>query len=497
MYLFFWLLALLVSFIQTGYANDGEAVLRHRLEKSCDHKHVICQKDLPIEIKCPGHYCLASELRPEGAGTVAITINSGDVVLDLNVFEIELNDATQTGILVNTSTNVVIKNGSLNNAIPVSNPRAKPQIRMLPYGNGISLVGAQKVVIENVTASGNFNGVSVLGSADVRILNSSFSQAIDAGVLVAGSGCVTIDTCTFVSDGYGVLISDEQGVNNTAKILNSCFSDSALQGILVLQVNGLVVDGCSITNEGTFNTFNLVQLGGTSSGQIVSSAVVKNSTFINLAVAGGTLEGLAIPQAQNFIVDSCLFINNNSGQDIVCNDFSAIHPGGAGFTVSGFTISNNVIQGPAIDGIYPDIGSTNGLIENNRVSGVLKDGILADGTTYTTIRNNASSNNGRNGFGLAQTSSYNAIIDNVASGNAADGIFIAGTQIFPIACPGTFLASTNNTVQYNASFGNGGFGVNDAASAELGVVLNEIFYNTAYTNGAGDYNGFFPYQQPW
>ena len=90
--------------------------------------------------------------------------------------------------------------------------------------------------------------------------------------------------------------------------------------------------------------------------------------------------------------------------------------------MSNFIIQNCVVQG-AIDGIYPDIQTTNRLIQNNLTSMNLKDGILVDADDVDIIQNNTSTNNGRNGIGAAQGSFFNTIEYNVMIGNAADGSF--------------------------------------------------------------------------
>ncbi len=461
--------------------------------KDSDHEtRVICQRDIPFVARKSGVYRLDESVHWDHAGA-AITISASNVKLQLHAASICLADPNGVGILVNNPNQTVTEVSISGDAIRFTSPTVQ-------NGMGIVIQNAQKVNIEDVFVVGGFNGLRVQNSIDVEVSGSELSNSIDAAIYVSNSACVSFVDTSVMNAGLGVLFTNEQGPNQDSKIVDCCFSDTITQNVLALQINGLIIDRCAFTNTGPFNTENLVQLGSGLSDQFVTNATVRNSTFTNRAVVGSSLEGLALVNGQNFLVDSCVFSNNNAGQPALCNDFSGIHIAGSGFPVSGFVIRNCVIQGTSIDGIYPDILSTNGLIERNLTSGVLKDGILLDGTTFTTVQYNTSCNNGRNGVGLAQTSTSNAVLNNVTSGNAADGIFISTGGLNPAGCPGgPFDPSINNTVQYNTSFSNGttgvttvGFGINDQASAGGSTALNKVFYNTAYNNIAGEYNGVLP-----
>ncbi len=449
---------------------------------------------VPFPITASGTYQLQNNVTftPTALNPVAIPISASNVVLDLGNFSITYLDGTPntlpaTGIIVKPSfSDIIIQNGSL------LNTKANQANDF-----GIIIQGANKVNVSKVHTDGSSIGLDVENSTDVRVYGSQFSNANPAGAstpsgaFVSGSTDVVFDTDVFNNDGFGIFFNDAGvttagGLNQDCKVVNCSIPNAATQNLVALQLNGLLIDSCLFGNNTTSNTTNLVQLGGGASDQIVNDAIVRNSSFTNAltGLANGTAqEGLLIAQGQNFLVDSNVFLNNNLGQDKVCQDFSGIHVAGQGVPVAGFVIRNNVVQGPAIDGIYPDIGSSNGLIEYNLTTGVQKDGILLDGTSFTTVQYNTSSNNGRNGIGLAQTSTFNTIWYNVASGNGVDGIFISTGGLNPAGCPGgPFDPSTNNSVQHNQVAGNGNFGVENQ-----GGCTNEVWYNTAFSNTNGNY----------
>lgn len=285
---------------------------------------------------------------------------------------------------------------------------------------------------------------------------------------------VIFDHCVFNTNGYGILFN---AGNQDCVVKNCSFPDSILQNIIAIQVYGLVLNNNSFTNSGEFNTMSVVQLGGSNTDEVVQDAVVSNCTFANLSTTNMAMEGLAVAQGSSVRIDSCVFNMNNTSQAVSTN-LSAIHIGTPTSLVTGFVIENNVIQGPAINGLHVDHGSSNGVIENNLVSGNLNDGILLDNASSITVENNNVADNLFQGITLTNGSTFNTIVNNTVNNNGNAGIYISAAQ-------GTFAASTSNTIQGNSVTNNGTaanpmtFGIYNASKS----ATNQIISNSASNNG--------------
>ena len=129
---------------------------------------VITQKDLPIIIDKSGDYSLCSDLTYKGCGA-AITITANNVKLRLD-FSLRLKKASATGVFVNGASEVVIENDH------IINTSLDPQT-----GNGIFLLNATHITINNIYTLQNANGLLVQNSRDVRVTHSRFENALIAG----------------------------------------------------------------------------------------------------------------------------------------------------------------------------------------------------------------------------------------------------------------------------------------------------------------------------
>lgn len=141
-----------------------------------------------------GHYCLGftTDFNPSTTGLSAIVVNADNVVIDLNGQTLGQSGslAPTYGILVNGSSNVTIKNGTITGFAL----------------NGIRLnSGSSEIVIDTVTAlnNGNVNGgfttggIAIAFSQDIRILNSRLNENFGSGVAVGGTTKIFVDLCNF------------------------------------------------------------------------------------------------------------------------------------------------------------------------------------------------------------------------------------------------------------------------------------------------------------
>ena len=375
-----------------------------------------------------------------------------------------INNPTQT------LSEIVIESDAItSNATPIS-PTAGV--------TAIYINNANAVTVKNASVENNFNGIHIVNSSNIEVTGCHILNAINGGAFVFGSTNVNFNDCVFSNSGYGILMDGE---NQDCVVRNCSFPSSILNNLLVLETSGLIVENCSFTNINTINHANLVRLGGPAPTQVCTNALIKNCTFVNFSLGNMFPEGLVLLSGSNFIVDSCIIQNNNTGQSLA-SGLSGIHVSNPaiGASATGAIIRNCVISGSPVNGIFLDSGTESCLIENNLISGALNAGILFNGATCITVTNNTVCSNGTFGLSLAKTSTSNAIIDNVFNSNTESGIFIQG------AIPG-FSTSSANLIQNNKVFNNFSIGINNQ-----GRPTNQIFGNTAFNNGTGGLENYFP-----
>ena len=431
----------------------------------------VFQSDIPLSITSSGTYVLQENVSYKGHHS-AIKIKANNVTIDLNGFSISVSKRKANAILVKNISNFTIQNGSI---IDISKKQ---------WANNINIMNANQGSIQNISTMGNRNGLSIAQSNNIQVQNSNFSQAMQAAALVTDSTNITFDNDTFADSNNGLKVS---GANENINVTNSSFPTAMFSNLLVQQVNGMTVENSTFGNQGGDPAkANLVQFGDANPAQVANNVIFNNNTIINRPALGGNTapEGLGIYQGSGFIVDSNMIDIDNTGQDPAA-DLSGIHISNPGLGVNGTTASNvivrnSVIQGPATDGIYPDVGSSGIVLENNLVSGALKDGIFLAGTTASTVVGNTAINNGTNGIFLGEVSSSNMVSNNVVSGNGFNPI----TASIPPVGNGIGIAadSSMNTIQGNTISNNAAFGIDNLGTS------NQILNNTASSNGSGNFH---------
>jgi hypothetical protein len=459
------------------------------------HVRVIRQKDIPFIISCPGDYELGENVTHKGAG-VAIMVTASNVKLNLGTSSIKLTSPTATGISV-------MNPGYILSEITIFSDSIENTSGGATSGAGIELFGVNKARIENVLLANNFINLDIQNCTDITVSGSQFLNGVTACAQVGGSTNVRFYNTVFnINDpnnttGFGLYFTSFNGVpSQDCSVLACSFPNSGTTNLFAEFINGLLIEASTFSNTGDTNQSNLVQIGGApvTAGPVntANNVIIRSSTFTNSSVTNTFPEGLLLQNGQDALVESCSFFNNNTGRS-PDSDLSGIHIGGsldAGATITGVIVRNCVVQGPAIDGIYPDNGSSNLLIEYCLTTGAIKDGILLDATANSTVQFNTSNANGRNGIGLAQTSTGNIVLNNVVSNNGFgsvpapnntnDGIFIQGTNTLG------FDPSTNNIVQGNTAFNNAKFGIEDQGiTPTVGARFtnNRVLENVAFNNG--------------
>lgn len=187
--------------------------------------------DIPLIISEPGSYYMAENIITSTSGITAITLISGDVVIDLNGFTLKGPGAdsgtTGDGIqfsLVSSGT-VVIKNGTIRDW----------------SNDGIDMISAPNVRVTNVTLA--HNRVYGLSMSNGEVANCSFIDNKLAGLIMLSGRC---SHNTFVGGQFGVVTTLSKG---------GLIADNVLEGqaAYAIRVNSgnFRVDHNTITGPGS------------------------------------------------------------------------------------------------------------------------------------------------------------------------------------------------------------------------------------------------------
>ncbi len=415
--------------------------------------YLITQEDVPVVIKQPGEYILAKSIKYSGSHS-AITIAANNVKLNFRNCSIILENSDATGISVIDSSEVVIEGDAIINIC-----------HREQHGNGIHVCKSSDVQLKNVYTKHHHHGILLTDARNVSILNSQLSHSWQSGAAVKNSINVLFDDCVFEGSKRNGLVFSQD--NRDCRVINSSFPYSQFTNMLVQQITGMMVSNCSFTDlGGDAEKSNIVQFGDvTHEDQIARDIIFQNNTITNRAGCNTntSLEGLALVNVSGMIVDTCIVDIDNTGSDPE-DDLSAIHIGdGSGTNVgSDIVIKNSVVEGTAMNGIYPDVGSSNIMIDNVLASNALKNGIFLVGTSASIVKNSTVTNNGTNGIFLGEGSTNNSLSGNFVTANGQS--IITSSTLPQGAGIGIDESATNTLGINNQVFANEGMSVQDLGS---------------------------------
>lgn len=445
----------------------------------------------PTIINTPGTYCLANDV----VGT--FTINANDVTFDLNGHTIASSDV---GILVNSGTNRIIKNG---------------RIDAMAVG-GIMASGCDTISIQNILCT-----------------NCGTEFGITQGALIFNNrnSNICIDSLTTNTCANGILLNGStnqliQGCSITNSTLNNCFA----AGVNATNVQDLIItDG--------------IILGESSTAIFASSITRLQMSNLTLGPSSGTglvLFSCSDVTAQNIDANNVfatgyniLIANKLTMQNCSATDIIGIQDRTAGFALSQITngyfdscLVQNIITDSLSEGFVvansSDIIFKNCATESIKASAENAFGFLLEGSSNIAIQNCIASDiesplATAYGFQALDDCSYitfdHCIATSCSSQNGAgfslQSIDSNLTECLATACTGTagYLIQTGTTsLQYCQANYNTGDGFLYQSGASLtgnclafnnqGVGFNIVggihigYHNAAFSNVTNQYNGF-------
>jgi len=283
--------------------------------------NIIRQEDIPFEITTTGLYCLGENIT-FGDGVVtqtAIAILSDDVVLDLQDHSLtsfglsgtHLDSSvftdgfgapgTDIGIYITNVSNVVVKNGSINQAsvgLQASNNVSELVIDNVNTNSctlGILWSAADNVTVQNSRANyceigitGSFGSNWVISNCIARQEFGDLANTVGIRLASIEEGCVKQCISTGFVNGYGVF--GNPGNQNDTVIFEKCIAkDNSTAGFNIDFVDNLGVFNCqSLGNSGDgFRLDNTIN-----QSELRSNSAIGNSGvgFNDITSAGSSIE---------------------------------------------------------------------------------------------------------------------------------------------------------------------------------------------------------------
>jgi hypothetical protein len=218
----------------------------------------IAQGDLPLTITTPGSYILTGNLSGDGIGD-AIIINSGQVYLDLNGFQmVGTGGIRGDAISIGSFKNVTVRNGTIKGwareGINATSATQGVFEDLILSGNGLNGIAAGKHCrILNVTSEDNANnGIQADDGSLIRncLASRNGRDGTGSGIVVDKS-CMVLECLTFGNATFEIeAVSGNRIEGNLCDCNGESFSDYSDTGIKVTADDNLVRDnhvtGCLI-----------------------------------------------------------------------------------------------------------------------------------------------------------------------------------------------------------------------------------------------------------
>jgi hypothetical protein len=280
---------------------------------SCSSSCAATPITMQTTINSSGVYCLAHDLTIIN-NMDAITINTSDVVVDLNGYAIHQNSASANGITINTGfSNIVIKNGfidtvsSIGNGINISSDVTTLQISDVSIKNfGIGILAAStlsQAIIENcnvhnnVTVNIRFNSCNSIEVKNCQLNNAtSTAPGVGNGLsIIAPSNDVLISNCVANNNaGNGIMfLAILERAVQCGKIINCQANGNGGSGYDIENSADILMK----SNLACFNNIGF-NVGAPAPGLLTSVCLMNNTAKGNttdgfiLATGGGTLDAL-------------------------------------------------------------------------------------------------------------------------------------------------------------------------------------------------------------
>lgn len=327
--------------------------------RDCAFLVKITQFNVPLTITQPGIYCVGENLTINAQAGFAVSIQSDNVILDLNDNQVIGAGSGTSGVIINGKNNIIIRNGSIRN--------------MSLRGIGINIQGnlsSQNVLIEQMELINDNVGLTMVNTRNWAILNSVAFQNQSNGFLLTANSSGSISGCASNNNNNGFSGS----LNNGITFSNCTANFNVTNGFNAAGLRNSHFEECT-----AFNNQNNGFLFLNSGNQVCDSCSLRNCTLEQNANIGLQLTG------NNHDVQDCTAKNNVHGFEIHGNNHIILNNIAQSNSTTGFLLAGSSNGFPA---------STNCQVRNNTAT-ANKTGFNNLGTNnriYTNFANNNTTN---------------------------------------------------------------------------------------------------------
>jgi hypothetical protein len=412
-------------------------------------------------------------------------------------------------------------------------------------GTGMILVDVGSVVIDGVTANANQAGIVVNNATDLQIRNSTASNNLNDGILLADMpGNVLLELVTAenndadddnTGDGLRAITSSAVvAIAGNLTVRGVTFRDTDGAGNVAHQVYGIFVTRMSATSDVVFGPSGGIQnnISGNEAGGVLINSSVSNAGR-DVTITGGSFNengGVGL-QLRGFTRDVSItgatFNTNGDGgialidvgrhvllDNVTADDNDADNDGtGAGFTAAAsgagaaiggnLTIQNSRFRDTGGAATHQEVGilatrlaaASNLVLENVTVSGNESVGVLINSLvgslgTNATITGGTFASNGDDGVNLSNFTGTVTADGAAFTGNADDGLqlnIVGAVNLIDVAATqnrrGVFVSTAASVTETDSTYSTNNDGGLRLVSIAGNVLLTRI---TADNNDAND-----------
>jgi len=201
-------------------------------------------------ITAPGTYCLTNNI--EGL----IIIDSSDVTLDLNSFNLENFSNPGSNISCTNHNNITIKNGSLSGGffgITITSCNGVQLLDLVLTRLNIVINKSNYILLDNVTVTGaTQDGCDINTCQYVQIVDSVFSDRNNRGLSATSSSNLLISKSIFNDNNTNGFFADGSTTN---LVLSDCVASGNASSGFVISSTNFSLDLCSAMNNQNFGFF--------------------------------------------------------------------------------------------------------------------------------------------------------------------------------------------------------------------------------------------------
>ncbi len=185
------------------------------ITRDCTTANAVDNTVIPLRITSPGLYCVTDIIIPVAPFGFIISIETDNVVLDLNENFIQSTGAG-TAIVCNNRSNIIIRGGTI-----------RGNVNNLTGGNGISITNGRNILLQNLTIANCSHGIFISNITE-GVLQNCALYGNTTGLNLSSGQFFLLLSCVASRNGQGFVF------NNCANIfLQQCFANNnGAQGFL-------------------------------------------------------------------------------------------------------------------------------------------------------------------------------------------------------------------------------------------------------------------------